>query len=132
MSELRTRRLASCAIHPPPSFVVGNLLLCWSPYPRTLCLERPPGIDCFARSFPFAGTSGEPGPHTCARLPFPRVLSAIPGLSPPFHLAQHKNRPPLSSEIAGCATGSTRPLSAHLMPDECLSLYHIKSRSSFS
>jgi len=33
--------------------------------------------------------------------------------------------------VAGCATGSTRPLSAHLMPNEYLSLYHIESRSPF-
>ena len=38
----------------------------------------------------------------------------------------------LINEVAGCATGSTRPLlGAHLMPGECLSLYHIESRSSF-
>ena len=30
----------------------------------------------------------------------------------------------LINEVAGCAIGSTRPLGAHLMPGECLSLYH--------
>jgi hypothetical protein len=44
------------------SVVIAWLLLCWNPYPRTLCRERPPGIDCFARSFPLArGLPGEPG-----------------------------------------------------------------------
>src|SRR5215208_8530103 len=72
------------------SVVIVWLLLCWSPYPRTLCQERPPGIDCFARSFPFAGDfRGAGTSHLC-----PASLSSRSQRHPrpltTFHLAQHK------------------------------------------
>jgi hypothetical protein len=64
-----------------------------------------------------------------------RFTSGCSVLLPPlpaYRLSWGKRKPAhlLRTGVAGCATGSTRPLGAHPMPDEYLSLYHIKSRSS--
>jgi hypothetical protein len=73
-------------------------------------------VDCPTEDVPFReGAFGGAGDGIQrARLPFARTVWFPVWLSPPF-LLQKENRQPLLRGVAGCATGSARPLGAQTM-----------------